>query len=1069
MLKSYNKQAELDKDILTSDDDFIADATAFLRERTGTQKAMTSDQVFDEFMEHMRFQDSNEVTAYRDYEYAQNADLEGKQRFGRLIDAYDKVDDLSLRMVGDYAEAIAKAPSTYLGILSGGSGKVATVAATQAAKLATRRVLSGALQKSASSGIAGRVTGAMAVEGAIGTGQGAIQEATRVETGIQEEFTGGRTIATGVGSALGAGLINLAPAAVGAKGLGLGKLVGGETAEKIDKAAGESIPFSKMQQDKAAEMLEKARISQRETAEKASEESKKVIKQNKTKANAVKKTLEALNVDDISKGRKLKKDLKPSKYAEMGLAPEVIENISAATIRIGDELGVDLINKEKGERVTTKMFNLMRDPEGNVGKIKEIQNILRTHNLTMDEFSLAYMAEISEAGRILNAQSQLSRLFKDVDELHQQGMSAVSKREAKQFMETGTSKVLAGVRDFDKFSVGVMTVQPATTMRNTIGGGFRLAIESTNRLMSNGIEVATGKRNPKNLFSGTTDIAKYMLNPAEGRVIRTLMEEAFPVEMKNLFRQAADIEGRAANEGALTGIARKMNVLNTASDNMFKQAVLAASLRKRLADKGKNLDELITSGRIKDIDSDVFEGAVKDAYSFTYQEGFRGPDAISGFTRGFIGLQEKFPLVFSAFMPFPRFVANQLKFQYEHLPIFALTDAVVRPDKAFTKEAFSKRLTGAAMLGAAYAWRIQQGPNAEWYEIKRDEDTYVNGKAIYGPVAPFMVIADIMYRLSEGTMPKNWGKYYQRAALEATLGSTFRTGLGLAAAQRVFEATVTGRTEKEIGEAIGTYLSRYTIPAGAVKDLYSQFDPNSRLIPTTSTGEEENMFDYIYKSTTRTLPDFPLYSWSFGNIKTRDYDTPAVSPFQTGPLKAISPIEKQLFGATNLKKSALQKEMSRLGMTYTDLYTQDKDTKIDFYTRQELSRAGAEYNMNEKLKKLIRTKEYQSSSSARQQRLLKNYAQDYKEDAKKAAIARVRGEAKRKGKAYSRVEMSTWDNADKLIKEEINRIFVEEYGGTSVEEDADRTIYIGDRKINVLLWAVSSINRLKPILQGNDE
>ena len=91
MLKAYNNIEELDKETLMSDDDFVSDASAFLRDRGGYEDLMTSDVVFDRFMEHMRFQDSNEVTAIRDLEYAQNTDLEGKQRFGRLMDAMLKL------------------------------------------------------------------------------------------------------------------------------------------------------------------------------------------------------------------------------------------------------------------------------------------------------------------------------------------------------------------------------------------------------------------------------------------------------------------------------------------------------------------------------------------------------------------------------------------------------------------------------------------------------------------------------------------------------------------------------------------------------------------------------------------------------------------------------------------------------------------------------------------------------------------------------------------------------------------------------------------------------------------
>ena len=102
MFKPYNEIEELDKDILASDDDFITDAVTFLEKRGGLSGEMTRQEVYDNFMEHMRFHDVNEITTIRDLEYAQNADAAGKEGFARLIDAYDKVNDTDTgRMLGD--------------------------------------------------------------------------------------------------------------------------------------------------------------------------------------------------------------------------------------------------------------------------------------------------------------------------------------------------------------------------------------------------------------------------------------------------------------------------------------------------------------------------------------------------------------------------------------------------------------------------------------------------------------------------------------------------------------------------------------------------------------------------------------------------------------------------------------------------------------------------------------------------------------------------------------------------------------------------------------------------------
>lgn len=1051
MFKPYNEIEELDKDTLASDDDFITDAVTFLEKRGGLTGEMTRQEVYDNFMEHMRFHDVNEITTLRDLEYAQNANAAEKEGFARLIDAYDKVNDTDTgRMLGDYAEGLLLAPSTYLGLISGGTGKAAAVAGTQAAKLGVRKIL-GDIGQSAFR--------AAAVEGAIGLGQGAAQEATRVTTGQQEEFKGVRTGITGAASALGGGVFGGAGAAIGAA---TGK---GALSRASD----------------ANELLEAARIGAARKAKIAAEKSKEVLKNaSKEQIDEARATLNALDPAKVAEGRRLKKDLNPSDTLEGSLGSEVFENIMAAAIQVKDRLQI-----KEGDRITTAMYNAMRNGElENLG----IANIMREHNLNMDQFSLVYLAEVSEAGRTLGIQGQLSRALKkakddpemakvsrlldDLDDMNQLGVSSISRQEAEDIVgNIGLSDTLKQItRDFDKTGVSFMTLQPATTMRNTIGGGFRIGVDATTRTMDNLLQslidqVTKPAYAPKrNLFDGSLDLVKYMMNPQESAVIRTLFEEGMPEEAKKLFRNAADLSAATDSETKLAKLGRKVQILNTASDNLFKQGVLAASLKRRLSDKGLDLYKIIRDGEFADISEDIYQAAVKDAYEFTYQSNLKGTDIFSTTARGVIRASDRFPFLISSFMPFPRFVANQLKFQYQHMPIIGMLDVVTNPSIA--RERIPKQLTGAAMLTAAYAWRLKQGDGAEWYEIHKGGDDYIDGRAIYGPMAPFMLVADMIYRAQTDTfskLPSSLGRYYSQALLQATLGSTFRTGAGIAMLDKVFEDGIKSGNTKDIAEGLGNLMGRWTIPFGAVKDLYGQFDRQSRMIPTTATGDE-NFFDYMYKKFTRNLPDLPLSTMTFGLID-RDYDEPAVSPMMTGPLIAVNPLEKQLFGATTIRKTALTKEMSRLGMIYTDIYRRDPDDKIDFYTRQELSRAGSPVNLNEKLRTVIASPEYQSLPRSLQQSMLEKTASAIVKRAKENAKNRLRAQAKRRGDPYSRVEIAEWDSLSKEEKNQINEIYqmYEGFEGRTVGKDMDMMVEIGGRKVNVLQWA---INSALPLVRG---
>ena len=114
---------------LLGDNEFMADARTFLAERNN--QSFDSDQeTFDAYLEHMRKQSVNEINAIGDLQYAQDANEESKKRFANLTNVFDRLQgeenwlsDKGWRKFLDYAEGVAKAPSTWIGLLNGGGGK----------------------------------------------------------------------------------------------------------------------------------------------------------------------------------------------------------------------------------------------------------------------------------------------------------------------------------------------------------------------------------------------------------------------------------------------------------------------------------------------------------------------------------------------------------------------------------------------------------------------------------------------------------------------------------------------------------------------------------------------------------------------------------------------------------------------------------------------------------------------------------------------------------------------------------------------------------------------------------
>jgi len=1092
-LKSYNylEKDEQNREMLQTDDDFVTDARTFLTKREGysVEDLDNSEKVYDAYMEHFRYQDVNEVTAIRDLQYAQNANQEEKARFGRLTMLYDsKANEGVFDAAGDYFQGIATAPSTYLGVVSGGAGKLATIAGLKAAKLALNKILMGGVKKSIARGAI--------VEGTIGTGQGIAQEMTKVETNYKDEVSLGTVALTGGVSAIAGGAFS------GLAGLGQSALALKAT-DKLDVAQKAAAKTAKSANLKAKKVLKKATLKQKKF---------------------VSDQLNALDPKKTALGDELLKDIADSKKLgtlKAGLPLELFENISAAAIELQIKMGSRGLKFKDGDRITTVLQDaLSRGKDGGITS-KEIDTILREYNLTPDQFSLIYKAELSAAGKTLNVQSRIVQSLKVLEE---SGYSTFTQREAKDMIDAtkgGKAKAsLQLLKDIDRVRLGFMTSQPATTMRNNFNGGFRLAIDMTTRTVDNILnqKLFGGTRNFKAILDGT-EVAKYALNPYEARVTRTLLEKGMPDTARKLFRDAADLASTTGGESGLAKIGTKVNFLNTASDNFFKQAMFSASLKRRLRDSGENLDDMIAKGEFNFINKDIINKSIDDALEFTYQSSFQSKDAgiFARGTQSFLKAHRNVPFVLSSFIPFPRFIANQIKFIYNHAPVIGLLGLenigkksgyakntfklLARDEKGLMRrkgimdtanplfdagatQKVAQQATGIAMLTAAYKWREKQGEGAMWNEIKDDQGNYINALPMYGPFAAFMLAADIMYRHynsdvgGENDMRDiaQTDTQYWRNAAQAAAGSQFRTGYGLYAIDKLWgdvvgEGDIVGsKGERIAGEFVGNIVNTFMIPVSVLKDLYTPFDKDSRRVAETRSGKVD-FWSVVAQRGFRALPDLGPNTALGRAVGAEEYDVGYSDPLTSGSPQGIDAIEKQLFGFIKRPdKNSLQYEMSKLNLEPYDVYRRNTNQLIDANVRLVLSTPNGEYNLNEKLDPLLKSQEYLSLKTQQQKR---NYIIDKTNEYIKLATTQVEDQINQMSDEYdlpySEVHLSKWEKAAGKVQKEVDLDYARlirtgklKYadGGSNkpkdVFSDKDRFIFRPNgQKVNVLQWAIS--------------
>lgn len=1122
----------MNKEVLSQDNDFVNDARRFLTERSSTSEdnLKSNEDVYDAFMEHFRYQDVNEVTAIRDYEYATNGTQDQRANFGRVMDVFDTMADekMSLRKVGDYFGGIATAPSTIAGILTGGAGKLASVAGQQGVKFGLRTILSESLKGGLKAG---------AVEGTIGLVQGAAQEGTRVETGLQKEFTGGRTVATGLGGALIGGGIGgvtsglLAPSAIKAA----------QRLERIQKVDVTKAAEAKVNTDKVLKNASKEDLDSVNQALKSLEPETKV---KKTKGKKGK--LDALDEVEVATGQSIRKELSESDTLTASIPNELFQNISAAAIQIRNK-----IQPQKGERITSAIARALRN-EDIVST--DITKILDEHNLSAEQFSLMYISEVSDAGRTLQASGNVSKsvqtLLRDVDELGEEGLTSVTGKEVEELVKQPSilKKVVGGVggtfRGLDQLRLGVMTSQPATAMRNTENAGFRVIVDAFTRSFNNVLNlpgdvlsrVKTGEGSIRNPFSGTFDVAKFLFNPYEAQVVKQIFQKEFPDAAAKLFREAADIEAATGFGGGLSTIGRKMNIMNTFSDNIFKRAVFVSSLRRNINDlnssratkkilltdahketiiKGRlqqrlgdgyrtspdytatvkrlNLDKqkyhtletILESGNFKLLPDDILKRSIQDAFEFTYQATPKGDNFFGQLGKGVISLHKAVPFVISSFLPFPRYIANQLKFVYEHTPLIGMLpldklrlgieSRAVKGSKGYDwKDRTSKQLTGALLFTAAYAWRAKQGNTNRWYEMTDEAGNTIDGRPVYGPFAPFMLAADILYRTQvgqfiydktkgtvfehdkpmEGTLATFSVRRYATDISQALLGSTFRTGMGLYALDKLWTDASSGSGDainKVLGEFVGNIGNTFALPGSVVKDFYGQIDEKARYVPESKTGDT-NFLDIVFNKATRALPDFPIVDWTGEG----PYQKPLRTPFVTGDIKAVLPWEKQLTGLSRrAPKNEFQKEIDKLNMENREIYKRPANQMLDLYMTEILSKEGGQGNLNENMAKFISSDEYQDLVGVKDKRVrFKQRAAKIIDEVRSIAREKIELEATKDGKAYSKLSVTEWSRTQALYKDAVNEEYRDKYKGKSIDADKDKYVIVNGKPMSVLYYGL---------------
>ena len=833
-------EEDLTRENLINNTDFINDASRFLADRED-YFSLDAEDIYDRYLEHFRYQNVNEVTAVRDMYQAQayerDGDQEGLDTMGRLMSTFDRQDsEFTDETITDYLGGVFTAPSTYAGMFSFGAGKAGALAAQQGIKYGIKELIKGGAraqgargrisQKAieegtklmSSQGIRNRLAsakqgflgggyktalGAGVVDGGGAAGTAAAQEKTRVVTDQQDEIDYS-TIAL-------SGALGMTPGAILGGAIGTKKAITSNIAEQY------AVKELHKKRDAVNDIYKK--VTQKKLGKRGFEGTAQRLLTKRLK----KSLAETAGNYNLNVGKRIKKGLTPTaKFLEkgtiVGLDDKIIANIAAAGAelmnKIGPRLGVTKGSKEDlQERITSRIARgLMSGTKEQQEKLVDsFLGTLKKYNLSSSEFGALYLAEISQAGRTLGTQGRLSKKYYEdmMGELNGLDKALFTLGEGteaarKKLIESkDRGKFLNKTGDFfrtlNKTRIGLMTVQAATTVRNTTNGYLRNYIYALDNFGMGAYNVLNGLRKQKFGDAEAKEIGKYAV--AEGKAqLKTGTQSVFLKDMvmglqsedtailmrvfkdpvlgnsdraKQLFRELGDIGNVVGNENSrMMKAARWGNYFNTMSDNLFKSAIFSREMDKMIkADimyvdgkavsrgfkaKGiNNLSDLVSKGKMKMMDDKSIAQAMTDAMDFTYQTGnFRGREG------GFNKLAATFidgmsTQLGSAFVPFPRYMVNAFRFFYEHAPILGQINMGNILNKSSNAERFAKQFTGLSMLTAFYGMREHFGDeNTGPYQYKNPfgHGTF-DARAALGPFMPFAALADYIYTLGK---PNGW-------------------------------------------------------------------------------------------------------------------------------------------------------------------------------------------------------------------------------------------------------------------------------------------------------------------------
>lgn len=471
---------------------------------------------------------------------------------------------------------------------------------------------------------------------------------------------------------------------------------------------------------------------------------------------------------------------------------------------------------------------------------------------------------------------------------------------------------------------GALVSNMATTMRNNISSLARVPIDAATNLADTAINTAANPFraekvgvNPMDAFAVVVD----RFNPAQNKQFYQQLRNLQPEINKELMSTYAADVARVTNKDKFAKAEKAvdtLNLFNRVSETATRKAMFPVYLRREATRLGYNFDELVDAERLGDLPQEAYQNALNSTLDFTYSSQPKTKVA-----KAFVDLVEGLGLPAAAAVPFPRFMVNAMKFQFDHSPAgFFRLLSKAEQDK-FAKgdvSALSKAMVGSTLLYAAYEFRNSENAGEKWYEAKTKDGKTFDLRPFF-PAAPYLLVADLIKRKLDGSLDL---AFEAKDILQGLTGAQFRAGGGLYVADELIRDLTGAGTGWDKAKTVVTNWfanlgAGFLNPFQQFKDFYAQYNPEEAVYRDAK--------DNALGTLVRAVPGAQrALGVPEAELATRE-----------GASTTVDPALRQLLGVTvKQEKNFLESEIDRLGLTPYELGPKTGDPEMDRLINRDL-------------------------------------------------------------------------------------------------------------------------------------